>query len=154
MKIYQLYRRQKLKLSRQMAWDFFSSPYYLNEITPGFFNVEITSRVPEKIYAGLMISYRMKAVFGMPMAWLSEVSHCDEPHRFVYQQAVGPFKFWSHEVCLTEADDGIVVEDIVFYAMPWAWFGQCMHALLIGGKLQRIFDTRSEYLQKRWGVAP
>ncbi|WAR44255.1 SRPBCC family protein [Methylomonas rapida] len=96
----------------------------------------------------------MKVVFGMPMAWLSEVSHCDEPHRFVYQQAVGPFRFWSHEVCLTEADDGIVVEDIVFYAMPWAWFGQYMHALLIGGKLQRIFDTRSEYLQQRWGVDP
>ena len=67
MKIYQLYRRQVLKLSQQQAWDFFSSPYYLNEITPDFFNVEIVSKVPAKIYAGLMISYRMKAVWGLPM---------------------------------------------------------------------------------------
>ena len=152
MKIYQLYRQQRLNLSRQVAWDFFSSPYYLNEITPDFFNVEISSKVPEKIYAGLMISYRMKAVLGIPMAWLSEVSHCDEPHRFVYQQAVGPFKFWSHEVCLTEMDEGVVLEDIVFYAMPWGWLGDCLHALVIAGKLQQIFDTRRDRLQAQWGV--
>ena len=152
MKIYQLYRRQTLKLQQQQAWDFFSSPYYLNEITPAFFNVEIVSKVPAKIYAGLMISYRMKAVSGLPMGWLSEISHCDEPHRFVYQQGVGPFKFWSHEVCLTQQDQGIVMEDIVFYAMPWGWLGQCLHAWLIGDKLQQIFDTRQEYLQAKWGV--
>lgn len=151
MKIYQLHYRQKLNLPRQVAWDFFSSPYYLNEITPDFFNVEITSTVPAKIYAGLMVSYRMKAVLGIPMAWLSEVSHCDEPHRFIYQQGVGPFKFWSHEVCLTEFDGGVVLEDIVFYAMPWGWFGQCLHALLIGDKLKRIFGTRRAYLQEKWG---
>jgi ligand-binding SRPBCC domain-containing protein len=152
MKIYQLYRRQVLKLSQQQAWDFFSSPYYLNEITPDFFNVEIVSKVPAKIYAGLMISYRMKAVWGLPMAWLSEISHCEEPHRFVYQQGVGPFKFWSHEVCLTQQDQSIIMEDIVFYAMPWGWLGQCLHALLIGDKLQQIFDTRQNYLQAKWGV--
>lgn len=152
MKIYQLYRRQILNLSQQEAWDFFSSPYYLNEITPDFFNVEIVSNVPAKIYAGLMISYRMKAVWGLPMGWLSEISQCEEPHRFVYQQGVGPFKFWSHEVCLTQQEQSIIMEDIVFYAMPWGWLGQCLHALLIGGKLQQIFDTRQEYLQAKWGV--
>jgi ligand-binding SRPBCC domain-containing protein len=152
MKIYQLYRRQVLKLSQQQAWDFFSSPYYLNEITPDFFNVEIDSKVPAKIYAGLMISYRMKAVWGLPMGWLSEISHCEEPHRFVYQQGVGPFKFWSHEVCLTQQDQSLVMEDIVFYAMPWGWLGQFLHVWLVGDKLQQIFDTRQQYLQAKWGV--
>ena len=114
--------------------------------------MEIVSKVPAKIYAGLMISYRMKAVWGLPMGWLSEISHCEEPHRFVYQQAVGPFKFWSHEVCLTQQDQSIIMEDIVFYAMPWGWLGQCLHALLIGDKLQQIFDTRQNYLQAKWGV--
>jgi len=152
MKIYHLYRKQELRLSRQEAWDFFSSPYYLNEITPDFFHVEITSPVPAKIYAGLMIRYRMQAVFGVPMAWLSEVSHCDEPNRFVYQQAVGPFKFWSHEVCLSETERGVVMEDIVFYAMPLGWLGPLFHACLIGDKLERIFETRRQHLHARWGV--
>lgn len=152
MNLYQLYRRQCLKLSPQVAWDFFSSPYYLNEITPDFFNVEITSPVPDKIHVGLMIAYRMQAVFGWTMPWLSEISVCEEPQRFIYQQAIGPFKFWSHEVRITEQDGHIVMEDIVFYAMPFGWFGQIMHALLIGAKLRQIFDTRQQYLQAKWGV--
>lgn len=151
MNIYRLHYQQELKLSVQEAWDFFSSPYYLNEITPDFFHVDITSPVPEKIYAGLMIRYRMKAVMGLPMSWLSEVSHCDEPRRFVYQQALGPFKFWSHEVFLTETERGVVLEDIVFYAMPFAYLGPLLNACLIGKKLERIFQTRRQRLEDRWG---
>jgi ligand-binding SRPBCC domain-containing protein len=152
MKIYQLYRQQTLNMTVQEAWSFFSSPYHLNDITPDFFHVTIISKVPEKIYAGLMISYQMKAVFGIPMNWLSEVSHCDEPKRFVYEQRIGPFKFWSHEVCLTEQQNGILLEDIMFYAMPLAWLGQIINAVLIADKLERIFDTRHTYLQNKFGM--
>lgn len=152
MKIYQLYRQQTLTMSVQDAWSFFSSPYHLNDITPDFFHVTITSKVPEKIYAGLMISYQMKAVFGIPMNWLSEVSHCDEPKRFVYEQRIGPFKFWSHEVCLTEQQNGILLEDIMFYAMPLGWLGQLINRVLIADKLERIFDTRHAYLQSKFGI--
>lgn len=151
MKIYHLHFKQELQITIQEAWNFFSSPFFLNEITPSFFHVEITSPVPVKIYAGLMIRYRMKALFGLPMGWLSEVSHCDEPKRFVYQQAVGPFKFWSHEVALTATDRGVLVEDIVFYAMPLGWLGPLFHYCLIGDKLKQIFNTRAQRLKSRWG---
>ena len=147
MKIHRLYRRQILSLDLAQAWQFFSSPHHLNQITPDFFHVDITSPVPDEIYAGLMISYRMKAVFGVPMSWLSEICHCDQLKRFVYQQREGPFKFWSHEVCLTECEVGVIVEDIVFYTMPLGWFGEIMHTLLIGKRLAQIFDTRQSYLQ-------
>jgi ligand-binding SRPBCC domain-containing protein len=150
MKIYQLYRRQSLAMSEQQAWDFFSSPYFLNQITPDFFHVDITSPVPEHIYAGLLISYRMKAVCGVPMSWLSEVCYCDEPKRFVYQQRVGPFNFWSHEVRISPENQGIVLEDLVFYTMPWGWIGELLHGMLIGKKLQCIFDTRRAYIQQKW----
>jgi len=152
MKIHSLYRKQRLAITNEQAWQFLSSPYYLNQITPDFFNIDITSPVPEDIYAGLLISYRMKAVFDIPMAWLSEISHCDKPRRFVYQQCVGPFRFWSHEVSLLECEGGVEVEDIVFYTMPLGWLGELVHGLLIGGKLQRIFDTRQKYLHEKWGV--
>jgi len=152
MKIYSIYRKQQLAISTAQAWQFLSSPHYLNQITPDFFNIEITSPVPDDIYAGLLISYRMKAVFGIPMSWLSEICHCDQARRFVYQQRVGPFKFWSHEVSIKECDGGIEVEDIVFYTMPLGWLGEGLHAILIGDKLQRIFDTRYQYLQEKWGI--
>lgn len=153
MKIYRIYRRQKLSMQTDEAWAFFSSPYNLNQITPEFFHVEISSPVPDDIYAGLMLSYRMRAVFAIPMSWLSEISQCAKPTRFVYQQRVGPFKFWSHEVCLTECVEGIILEDIVFYSMPFGWLGMLLHAILIGDKLQTIFDTRQAYLAAHWGVS-
>jgi ligand-binding SRPBCC domain-containing protein len=139
-------------MTSQQAWDFFSSPYNLNDITPDFFHVDITSPMPNEIYPGLMISYQMKAICGIPMLWLSEVSHCQKPSRLIYQQRVGPFKFFSHEVSLNECPDGIVLEDIMFYAMPYGWLGELFHATLIGDKLKRIFDTRHDYLQAKWGV--
>jgi ligand-binding SRPBCC domain-containing protein len=152
MKIYRLYRRQSLALSRIEAWRFFSSPYNLNEITPAFFNVRVLSPVPETIYSGLMIHYDMKAVFGITMAWLSEISHCDLPRRFVYEQRIGPFKFWSHEVILTDQEEGVLLEDVVFYVMPFGWLGQVLNHLLIADKLYEIFDVRRDYLEARWGL--
>ncbi len=153
MKIYRLYRRQALVIPIDQAWRFFSSPHNLNEITPDFFNIRVLSPVPDNSYSGLMIHYAMKAVFGIPMAWLSEISYCDEPNRFIYEQRIGPFKFWSHEVCLTEHDDGIVLEDIVFYAMPLSWLGRILNKFLIADKLEKIFTFRSDYLDARWGLA-
>jgi ligand-binding SRPBCC domain-containing protein len=139
-------------MSIEQAWQIFSSPHNLNQITPSFFNVDITSPVPDDIYAGLMISYRMKAVLGIPMAWLSEVSHCEKPRRFIYQQRVGPFHFWSHEVSFTQNGEQTVLEDIVFYSMRWGWIGDLFHRMIIFDKLKHIFDVRQDYLQTNWGA--
>lgn len=150
MKIYQLYYRQSLKMSQAEAWDFFTSPHHLNTITPDFFNITPTSNVPEQIYSGLLISYDMKAVFGLTMPWLSEISHCNKPDYFIYEQRIGPFKFWSHEVRLTKTEGGIIIEDIVFYTMPFGFIGTMFHKLLIADKLAKIFQTRSNYLKLHW----
>ncbi|MBE0470650.1 MAG: SRPBCC family protein [Methyloprofundus sp.] len=151
MKIYQLYYQQVLNMSRDEAWQFFTSPHHLNTITPDFFTITPISKVPEEIYRGLMIAYNMKAVFSWPMAWLSEISHCETGHYFIYDQRIGPFKFWSHEVRLTEQDQGILLEDIVFYAMPFGLFGSLCHKLMIADKLANIFNTRADYLAHRSG---
>ena len=51
---------------------------------------------------------------------------------------------------LTATPTGTQVEDIVFYTMPWWLFGELLHTLIIGKRLQAIFDTRQAYLQQRW----
>jgi ligand-binding SRPBCC domain-containing protein len=113
---------------------------------------ESPSTFPKKIYAGLLIGYRMKVVFGIP-ALLSEVRQCDEPKRFVCQQRIGPFKCWSHEVCLTETQNGIALEDIIFYVLPFGWVGELLNRWLSAGGLKRIFDTRRDYLQAKWRLS-
>lgn len=153
MTVHHIYRRQQLAMTRQQAWDFFSSPTFLNDITPDFFYLRIESEVPEKIYPGLLICYRMRAVFALPMTWVSDISHCDEPNRFVYRQLLGPFKFWSHEVCISDCKNGILLEDIVYYAMPFGLLGELFHKLLISSRLQQIFTHRARCLQKKWGMS-
>jgi hypothetical protein len=34
--------------------------------------------------------------------------------------------------------------------MPMGWLGQFINSILIASKLERIFDNRREYLQRKW----
>jgi hypothetical protein len=60
MNVYCLKRKQELPISLREAWPFFSSPRNLESITPAFLNFKITSNLPEDIYSGLIITYRIE----------------------------------------------------------------------------------------------
>lgn len=150
MKIHRLYRRQFLPISLEEAWPFFSTPHNLERITPPFLNFKITSAVPDEIYSGLIITYRIAAVAGIPMTWVTEIKHVEPLRRFVDEQRIGPFRFWHHEHSFRAVENGIEMEDTVHYAMPWGWFGELVHAAFIRARLKAIFDFRREYLEKLW----
>ncbi|MDX9791103.1 MAG: hypothetical protein RBT61_09765, partial [Candidatus Kapabacteria bacterium] len=59
MKIYKLYRKQQIPVSIQAAWDYLSNPQNLSEITPPNMNYTVTSKLPEKKNAGLIITYNV-----------------------------------------------------------------------------------------------
>lgn len=150
MRIHRLTRSQPLPISLAEAWPFFSTPRNLEAITPDFLRFRITSEVPEDIYAGLIITYRIAAVAGIPMTWVTEIKHVEHLSRFVDEQRLGPFRFWFHEHRFRAAAEGIVMEDIVHYAMPWGWLGELIHWLFIRRRLNAIFDFRRDYLARRW----
>lgn len=58
MKIYQLKREQILPIDLDTVWNFFSNAANLPVITPSWLKFEVICLLPEKIYPGLMISYR------------------------------------------------------------------------------------------------
>lgn len=148
MKIYTLTRKQQLPISLEQAWPFFSAPSNLEQITPPFLRFQITSEVPEEIYPGLIITYRIAAVMGIPMVWVTEIKHLISLHQFVDEQRIGPFRFWHHLHRFREVDGGVEMEDIVHYAMPWGVLGRLVHLLFIRGRLNAIFDFRREYLEE------
>jgi ligand-binding SRPBCC domain-containing protein len=150
MKVYCLKRKQALPTSLREAWPFFSSPRNLESITPAFLNFKITSDLPEDIYSGLIITYRIGAVAGIPMTRVTEIKHVEAPYRFVDEQRIGPFRFWYHEHRFRETDRGIEMEDTVYYAMPLGWIGQLVHALFIRARLETIFDFRRDHLDRLW----
>lgn len=148
MKIYRLHRRQILPISREQAWSFFATPRNLEEITPSFLRFRITSDVPEDIYPGLIITYRIAAVAGIPMTWVTEIKHVMPDHQFVDEQRIGPYRFWHHLHRFHAVEGGIEMEDLVHYAMPWGWLGRLVHQLFIRKRLEAIFDFRRDYLER------
>jgi ligand-binding SRPBCC domain-containing protein len=58
---------QKLPISIEEAWEFFSSPKNLKIITPPYMGFDITSGGDEPMYPGQIITYIVKPIFGIPI---------------------------------------------------------------------------------------
>lgn len=150
MKVYQLRTRQRLSLALHEAWDFFSNPANLQEITPPDMNFRITSEVPERMYPGLIVTYRIQALPGVSMDWVTEITHVREPVFFVDEQRFGPYRFWHHQHHFAEVEGGVEMTDIVHY-LPPSPAAPLIDRLLVGPRLRAIFDFRREVLAERFG---
>ena len=152
MKIYQYKTSQKLNISKNDAWNFFSNPTNLSKITPNWLSFQVTSSLPEKMYAGLIISYTVKPQLNIPSTWVTEITHVNEQNYFVDEQRFGPYKMWHHEHIFKEADDGnILMEDIVSYAVPFGYLGRIVNSIIISKKINEIFEYRRIVLEKMFG---
>ena len=57
MKIYTTKRTEVLPITIEEAWEFFSNPHHLPNITPPELNLRITPGAERKIYPGMIITY-------------------------------------------------------------------------------------------------
>ena len=108
---------QFLPISLEKAWDFFSSPKNLNEITPPEMTFKILYDIPEKMYEGLMISYKVSPMLNIPLDWVTEITHIKENEFFVDEQRLGPYSIWHHEHHFKEIDGGVEMLFIWFFFM-------------------------------------
>lgn len=83
----------------------------------------------------------------IPVTWVTEITHVNEPFYFVDEQRFGPYKMWHHEHIFREVDDGIIMEDIVSYALPLGFLGRIAHWFFVSKKVQEIFKYRSVILK-------
>lgn len=150
MKLHSLRASQVLPIPVSEAWDFFSDPRNLSAITPAWLNFTITSEIPERVYAGLIITYRITPLFGVPSRWVTEITHVREPYYFVDEQRFGPYRFWHHQHHFREIDGGTLAEDSVHYALPFGAAGRVVNRLLIARRLKEIFAYRRRILAVRF----
>ncbi len=153
MKTYKLNTTQKLPISIDEAWDFFSSPLNLKEITPKEMGFDITSahNPNEKAYAGQIITYLLTPLLGIPIKWMTEITHVKDNDYFVDEQRFGPYALWHHTHKFKEIPGGIEMFDTVHYALPYGVIGQLLHAILVKKKLEKIFEYRFEVLKNKFG---
>ncbi len=78
------------------------------------------------------------------MVWSSEITHIKEYEYFIDEQKLGPYKLWHHLHRLKKHNDGVLMTDIINYALPFGIIGYIAYAVLIKNKLKEIFDYRRE----------
>ena len=155
MPFYQLDCTQQIPVDLETAWDFISRPENLKTITPDYMGFEIlTPDLPDVMYAGMIIEYQVRPVLGLPMRWVTEITHVREKRYFVDEQRVGPYAMWHHEHHLEPIEGGVLMRDRVSYRPPFGPLGQLAHALFIRRQLQSIFAYREQAVIREFGEFP
>ncbi|MDE0978961.1 MAG: SRPBCC family protein [Flavobacteriales bacterium] len=146
MKLHRLQSSQWLPLKPEEAWDFFSIPENLDRITPNDMSFKILSGGGEKTFSGHIICYTIKPLFGIPMKWVTEITHEEKGVYFIDEQRFGPYRFWHHMHRFTPDNGGVLMEDVLHYALPFGLLGE-----LFGGfvhrKVKGIFSFREKTLE-------
>lgn len=150
MKFYSIKRKQHLPITLQQAWEFFSSPNNLGRITPPDMGFIITSdkKDGESMYAGQIITYIIKPMFGIPVKWMTEITHVKDGHYFIDEQRFGPYKLWHHRHLFIETQQGVDMYDEVNYVLPFRFLGSIAHWLFVRKRIEYIFDYRTKVLNE------
>ncbi|RYG03352.1 MAG: hypothetical protein EOO02_08635 [Chitinophagaceae bacterium] len=155
MAVYSLKSVQKIPVDLEELWDFFSSPKNLPEITPKGMGFKIISKHHgESIYEGQVIEYKVTPLLGIPLYWMTEITHVDHLKSFVDEQRYGPYAMWHHQHRFKKIDGGVEMTDIVHYKNPFWVIGDLANSLIVKKKLRDIFSFRYDMIEKRYGAWP
>lgn len=155
MAFYQLKKTQLLHTSVDDVWSFISDPGNLTKITPDDMGFDIqTTELPEQMYPGMMIHYRVSPLLGIGLNWVTEITHIVDKKYFVDEQRIGPYSLWHHEHRIHSHPEGVLMEDIVSYQPPFGILGRALHPLLIRPRLEEIFNYRKLVLDKVFNHLP
>lgn len=149
MGLYQFRKEHLITAPIGKVWDFISSPANLGKITPAYMDFTVTSfDLPEKMYEGMIISYKVKPFPGIKLTWVTEITHVVEGIYFVDEQRIGPYSIWHHEHILEQKGKQVLMKDIVSYKPPLGFIGQLANFLFIKNQLNKIFDYREKVINE------
>lgn len=147
--MHELIRKQFLPIDIKKAWEFFSKPSNLQKITPEYMGFNITVNPGNvKMFPGMIIGYTVKPLFGIPVKWITEITHVRENVYFIDEQRFGPYKFWHHRHDFKALDSGTEMTDTVYYLLPLGIAGRLIQKLFVRRKLEEIFNHREKVISK------
>ncbi len=131
-KVYNLKTIQRIPISLDKAWSFFSDPKNLQAITPSNLGFSIISEHHgNKMYAGQVIEYTVRPILNIPLYWMTEITHVSEGKYFVDEQRFGPYTMWHHQHHFREVDGMVEMTDIIHYKLPFWFLGDIANVLFV-----------------------
>lgn len=154
-RIYRLKNIQKLPATLEEVWKFFSNPHNLLSITPSSLNLKVTNElVGDETYPGQIITYTVKPLLGIPLSWMTEITHVEKLKMFVDEQRKGPYQLWHHQHHFKSIDGGVEMTDLVHYRLPFGALGNVAHGIIVKDKLKEIFTYRYFKIVELFGDWP
>ncbi len=144
--------RTVLEAPLDHVFDFFSKPSNLGLLTPPGMDFRI-QRADDMMATGASIEYRLR-VFGIPIGWHTCIECWEDKRHFVDSQTRGPYRAWWHEHRFSEQNGHTVMEDRVYYSLPFGILGRLLNRLLIAHQLRATFNYRAAAICFRFGPAP
>ncbi len=149
METYIFNAEQFLPITINKAWEFFSDAENLAVITPPALGFKVLSSVRNReIYEGMIIDYRVRPLFKVPLHWRTEIAKVEKPYSFTDRQLKGPYKLWEHTHHFFEKENGILMKDRVKYQLPYGVIGELTHSILVRNKIEDIFAYRQQVLNQ------
>jgi ligand-binding SRPBCC domain-containing protein len=96
---------------------------------------------------GAQIDYTIR-LGPVPMGWRTRIPVWEPGKRFVDVQERGPYARWEHSHEFVPMGDGVLMRDVVRYALPLGPLGRFTHAVLVRALLARVFDFRFERVRE------
>jgi len=149
-KVHVLEREQLLPAPLPRVVAFFADAANLDFLTPPWLRFRIATPLPIGMQADARIDYRLRLA-GVPVRWRTRIAKWDPPHGFVDVQERGPYALWEHTHRFRAVDGGVLMADVVRYALPLGPLGGLAHALGVRTALAAIFDYRFARVRERFG---
>jgi ligand-binding SRPBCC domain-containing protein len=95
----------------------------------------------------------VKPVLGIPVYWMTEITHVEEGKFFVDEQRFGPYRFWHHQHHFKANEQGVEMTDLVHYGIPFGPLGDLANIFFVRKKLSQIFQFRYQAVEEFFGVS-
>ena len=105
----------------------------------------------EEMYAGQIIEYTVRPLLGIPLYWMTEITHVKDKQYFIDEQRFGPYSLWHHQHHFTAIEGGVEMTDIVHYKLPLWFLGDIANLILVKNELKGIFNFRIKAVEERFG---
>jgi ligand-binding SRPBCC domain-containing protein len=155
MAVYSIKAIQKIPISVNEAWEFFSNPKNLAKMTPEKLNLKFVNELyGDEMYAGQVMEYKVKPILGIPMYWMTEITHVQSKQFFVDEQRFGPYSMWHHQHHFKTLNGGVEMTDLIHYKIPGWFLGDMANSLFVRKQLKNIFSYRFQKVEELFGKWP
>ena len=152
-RVHLLEREQFVPTPVDATFRFFADARNLERITPPWLAFRVVTPGDIEMAVGATIDYRIR-LLGISVGWRSLISRWEPGVAFVDQQVKGPYRWWHHLHTFEAREGGTLIRDRVEYAVPYGPLAPVAHALVVRGRLRKIFDFRRDAIARIFGDDP